>query len=291
VHTIELDLADFKATWMLADKAESTIDDYLSRLRKYQSWIGEKTPSMQTARAFLAESKQNSPSAAYMNCRALKAFGRWWAEEYNEPDPYERLKYLPQPKPTKQVTATVEDVETLLASIPEESILDYRDRAIIHTLASTGMRRAELSRMLWTDLDLAAGVIYLPKTKNGHPRTARLSQEARRAIKRYQRALDWWEDAQQRLECEWVWPSLTCRTGPIKPNGITQMIQRRSRDAGVTVTAHSFRRGFAVKWLRSGGSEVYLREIAGWRSPRMVERYVSALKQEEALDEHERIFG
>ena len=57
------------------------------------------------------------------------------------------------------------------------------------------------------------------------------------------------------------------------------------------MTAHAFRRGFALIWLRGGGSESYLREVAGWESPRMVAQYVSAVAQEEALIEHERIFG
>ena len=286
-----LDYADFKASWMLADQAEATVVEYISHLRKYHAWCDSRTPTMQTARAYLAELKETSRWGAYMASRALKAWGRWWAEEYGEDDPYARLKYVKQPEATAQKTATVEDVEKLLASIEEKTITDLRDKALIHVLACTGMRRSEISRMKWQDLSLESGTIHIPKTKNGHARTARLSQAARRAVKRYLRALDHWEADNNRHEVEWVWPSMSSRSGPLLPNGITQMIGRRAKTANVEVSVHAFRRGFAMRWLRHGGSETYLREAAGWKDTRMVARYVSAVAQEEALREHERIFG
>lgn len=288
---IELDLADFKASWMLSDQAESTVDEYISHIRKYHDWCESRTPTVKTARAYLAEVKEGSHWGAFMASRALKAFGRWWAEEYSEADPYKDLKYVKQPDAAKQCTASIEDVQTLLASIRGDTVLDLRDKAMIHVFACTGMRRSEVSRMKWTDLDLQQGLIHIPKTKNGHARVARLSHDARRSVKRYLRALDIWEDNQARFDNEWVWPSMSSRTRPLQSNGIGQMIDRRAKKAGVKVTAHSFRRGFAVHWLRMGGSETYLREAAGWKDTRMVERYVSALAQEEALKEHEKIFG
>lgn len=289
--SIDLDLADFKATWMLSDQAEATVDEYISHLRKYHAWCDSRTPTIQTARAYLAELKETSQWGAYMASRALKAWGRWWAEEYGEKDPYARLRYVKQPEPTKQCTATIDDVRALLDAITQDRIVDHRDRAMIHVFACTGMRRSEVARMKWADLDLLAGTIDIPKAKNGSARTVRLSHEARRVMKRYQRALDHWEADQMRFEVEWVWPSMSSRSGPIRPNGITQMLDTRSKAAKVKVTAHSFRRGFAMRWLRAGGSETYLREAAGWKDQRMPGRYVNAVAQEEALREHERIFG
>ncbi len=71
--------------------------------------------------------------------------------------------------------------------------------------------------------------------------------------------------------------------GELTPNGVTQMLERRSKKAGVTVTAHSFRRSLAMRWLRSGNSEALLMTLVGWSSPRMVSRYVASVATEEAL--------
>jgi integrase len=71
---------------------------------------------------------------------------------------------------------------------------------------------------------------------------------------------------------------------------MTQIIKDRAKQAGVNVTPHSFRRGMAVDWLRKGGSETHLRQVCGWRSPRMIETYTQSLASEEALAQHARLF-
>ncbi len=69
------------------------------------------------------------------------------------------------------------------------------------------------------------------------------------------------------------------------------MIERRSKAAGVKVTAHMFRRSVAERWLAAGGSETLLRYHAGWESHLMVKRYVRANGERLAVDEHRRLLG
>jgi integrase len=60
------------------------------------------------------------------------------------------------------------------------------------------------------------------------------------------------------------------------------MVRRRGQQAGLHVHAHMFRHGFADAWLRSGGSEGDLMELAGWRPRQMVTRYAGATRAERA---------
>ena len=46
----------------------------------------------------------------------------------------------------------------------------------------TGMRQGELLRMRWEDIDLERNTIYLPLTKNGHPRTIPLTPKAQKLL-------------------------------------------------------------------------------------------------------------
>jgi integrase len=46
----------------------------------------------------------------------------------------------------------------------------------------TGMRRGELLRMRWPDIDREACIAHIPETKNGYARTIPLSAEARRIL-------------------------------------------------------------------------------------------------------------
>lgn len=53
---------------------------------------------------------------------------------------------------------------------------------------------------------------------------------------------------------------------------------------------HAFRRGFAHRWLRSGGSVPGLMAAAGWQDHAMPARYVRAVAGDLAREEHARIF-
>ena len=53
-------------------------------------------------------------------------------------------------------------------------------------------------------------------------------------------------------------------------------------------SAHAWRRGWAIKSLRSGISETSVKEDAGWSSGAMVSRYTSALSGEFAVEEFNR---
>jgi integrase len=67
-------------------------------------------------------------------------------------------------------------------------------------------------------------------------------------------------------------------------SGVSQMIQRRAKQAGVTVTLHSFRRSFAVRWLRSGLPESLLMNVTGWSSPTMIRRYTATVSSELSIE-------
>ena len=69
----------------------------------------------------------------------------------------------------------------------------------------------------------------------------------------------------------------------LTPTGVSQVLWRRSKLAGVTLPSHAFRRSLAVRWLRGGGSETHLMETVGWSSPAMIKRYVGAVASQEAV--------
>lgn len=288
LHGAELEA--FAVDSILEGLAEATIKGYVDQLRRYAAWCskeGTQATTVRSAKAYLATLTQWS---AFMAARSLKRYGRWLAEECGDTDPFEKLKFVRQPDQTPQRTASSDDIAALLKAIEGNDIRAIRDRALILTLATTGMRRAELCRMGWSDVDLASGSITLPKTKAGRPRTVRVSPEGSRALRRYYRALDRWDLDANRESLDECWIS-TSRRAPLTPNGVGSIVEDRAAAAGLDLTAHALRRGFAVNWLRSGEPQAYLQTVAGWSDGRMVSRYVHAMAGEQALEAHARIYG
>jgi integrase/recombinase XerD len=50
-----------------------------------------------------------------------------------------------------------------------------------------------------------------------------------------------------------------------------------------------FRHGFADAWLKAGGAEGDLQELAAWKSAQMVRRYAAANRAERPRQAHRRL--
>ena len=195
-------------------------------------------------------------------------------------DPTTRIS-MPQEVVVPQPIASDEDLDALLATCSGSTTADVRDRALLLVMASTGARRAEIAALTVSDVDLDIGTVLIRNGKGGRSRTAFLDTRSRRA------AIHWICHAGISGH-DPLWRSQ--RGNALNGDGIRQVLERRSRRAGIHVTSHQFRRRLAAKWLINGGSEVGLRSAAGWTSGAMVARYAALAAQQIAKVEHARIF-
>ena len=166
------------------------------------------------------------------------------------------MKFVKSPTPQRMPVAELEDVEAQLATLLGDSLEDVRDRAMILVLRDTGMRRGELSLMTWDRIDFKEATIFLPNDSvRTQGKDVSVEPDTVRAIHKYRRRLFEWGLTNKRYPSDRVWIG---RLGEMTSNGIGQMLERRSKAAGVDAPAHSYRRGFAIRYLRNGGSETYL---------------------------------
>jgi integrase/recombinase XerC len=235
-------------------------------------------------RGWLVSLKGNvSPSTEYRNYSGCRQFFTWCVREGElDISPMVNIRPPKVPEPQTEML-TAEQMRALLAGCAGRDFLSRRDRAVIMLLADTGMRRAELAALRLDDLDLRTRVA-LVVGKGRRPRTVPFGARTAQALDRYVRA--------RRLsplsELPALWLAEKGR-GVLGPDGIRQMLERRGKSIGVRVHAHMFRHGFADAWLKAGGAEGDLQELAGWKSAQMVRRYAAANRAERARANYRRI--
>ncbi len=131
-------LSEFRADWLLAGKARSTIDGHLTLLRLLAEH--DPDPGLPAARRWAA----SSPTLPMRRKRiqAVRAFGRW-SESIGDNDfPWWQRLPVPTEPEKPQPTATLEDYNTALTRLTRP-----RDKAIVALLWRCGLRRAELARL------------------------------------------------------------------------------------------------------------------------------------------------
>jgi integrase len=276
--------------------AEHTRKQYLAELRRYFEHTGESL-TLRSALAYTLHVKAiRGPNAWNLSVRALKRYSKLLAHLDDTEDNLRTLK-VPQTASTPEhgTTATETDIKRLLG-VCDGSWRGVRDRAIVLTLTS-GMRRSEVASMIWSNLDRAEGVYLLPTSKTGKPRVVALTKPTILAIAKYERRLSKREievghSIGGQSDHIW-WGAGGGKPGnqPMTPSGIGQMVLARSREAGVSISPHSFRRGLAVDWLDAGGSETGLMRQCGWTSTRMVARYSQQRADALSLAEFRRLVG
>jgi site-specific recombinase XerD len=234
--------------------------------------------------SYIASILENRSSAtARLRYASLQQFFKWLtAEDEIDENPMARTEpptVVEKPIPV----LNVDEIRALLkagrSSNPFES---SRDEAIIRMFLDTGVRLGEMTGLKMSDVDLKLQVAVV-MGKGSRFRTVPFDVGTAGALDRYRR---------RRLRHKYaasgsLW--LGAR-GPLSASGITQIIRRRSADAGLPrIHPHQFRHTFAHRWLSMGGNEGDLQRIAGWSSPQMLARYGASAAEERAQEAHRRI--
>ena len=150
--------------------------------------------------------------------------------------------------PTRQIEILdYQDLERLLLVPKGSGLRDLRDRAVLETLFSTGLRVAELCA-LNRYIDLKRGEVSV-RGKGDKLRIVFLSEGARKTIKDY---LAKRTDAEEAL-----FVSLDRKEkvlGRIIPRGVERLVARRGTEAGLTkkIHPHELRHSFATDLLING---------------------------------------
>ncbi len=140
--------------------------------------------------------------------------------------------------------------------------LGIRDRAVLETLYSTGIRRMELINLRLYDLDADRGTIIVRQGKGRKDRMIPIGKRAMSWIERYLI-----EVRPTLLVCDAGGDTvfLTQQGEPFKPNGLTLLVREYiiAADIGKRGSCHLFRHTMATLMLENGADIRYIQAMLG----------------------------
>jgi integrase len=173
-----------------------------------------------------------------------------------ERNPAARVRTLKEPSGRVRYLSDEEEA-ALLAAFPDDA-----DGQRLLMLVHTGLRKSEFLHLRWRDVDLRAGVLTIPRSKNGAARHVPLNSIVRGILSRLPRPLD--------------------GSALVFPNGVGGPDLRwaeKTFPAAVSAAEiedfrlHDCRHTFASRLAMAGVDLRTLQDLGGWRSLGMVARY------------------
>jgi integrase/recombinase XerD len=222
-------------------------------LERYQRWL------------YHYRTAQDRPLGIHAQCQhltALRAFFKYLARQhavlYNAAAALElprREKRLP-----RQILSAAE-VEHVLNSIDLADPLGLRDRAMLETLYSTGMRRLELVRLQLNDLDRERGLVTIRCGKGKKDRVIPIGERALAWIEKYLEVLR----PALLVPPDQGWLFLGTKGEVLSTKRLSQLAHDHIARAnlGKGGSCHVFRHSMATLMLEHGADVRYIQQMLG----------------------------
>lgn len=150
-------------------------------LERYQRWLYHYRSANGRPLSFRSQHVRLTP---------VRTFFKYLAKQnvllYN---PASELELPKLDKRLPKHVLSVGEVERVLAEVDSKDPLGVRDRAMLETLYSTGMRRLELMQLQLYDLDVERGTVMIRKGKGGKDRMIPIGERALTWIEKYLQAV------------------------------------------------------------------------------------------------------
>ncbi len=252
-----------------------TLRGYLSDLEQLSTFLGDKELSAvdhQTLRRFIARLMQGEvkKSSIARKLSAIRSFFRYLNREGILSSNPARLVATPRREKRLPAVLTADDALRLMESPnsmkPEGRCIVLRDRAVLETLYSTGIRASELIGMNREDIDTHGSLVRI-RGKGRKERIVPIGNKAREAINAY-------------LTC----PSRIAETAAvfIGPSGkrltartVQRILENHRKQLGLQQKAspHTLRHSYATHMLESGADLRAIQELLGHASLSTTQRY------------------
>lgn len=192
----------------------------------------------------------------------IKLFFRWLSRQnFILSNPASEIELPKLPIRLPRNVLSIEEAERILAVPDLTNPLGLRDRAILETFYSTGLRRRELAHLKLYDIDFTRGTLMVRQGKGRKDRVVPIGERALAWIEKYL------TDVRPHLAVE---PDdgtlfLAVKGGPFNPDVLTSMVRGYvdASEVGKKGSCHLFRHATATLMLEGGADVRYVQEMLG----------------------------
>lgn len=175
-------------------------------------------------------------------------------------------KPLRNPRPNRKLPhfLSTDEIGRLLESPPATNTMGLRDRAILETMYSAGLRVGELVGINDSDLDFPDGLVRI-RGKGRRERLSPLGSFAQRSLRRWLAARQLAKGQRPGPES----PVFVSRLGTrLTTRSVGRMLEKHIRAAGLDLrtTPHTLRHSFATHLLDRGADIRSVQELLGHKS-------------------------
>ncbi|GBF07530.1 integrase family protein [Deinococcus aerius] len=217
-----------------------------------------------------------SEGSVLAHLRGIRAMWGWAVkDDLLRETPFSRVRL---PKNPKRIMPALQpgQFEQLLSAAKAHPRYPLRNLALLTTMFDTGVRVSELVGLELEHIDWDGGQLRV-LGKGNKERRVPAGKGALRSLHRYVH-----RERMPSRETE-TRVFLNKFREPLAVTGVQQELEYLAGKAGMTradCTPHTFRRGFAVQYLRNGGDVFQLQQILGHESLEMTRRYVRYLDED-----------
>jgi integrase/recombinase XerC len=245
-------------------------------------------------RRFLAHLDELEYSAATMarKIATLRSFYKWLTRDGQVPS--NPMILIRTPKQAKRLpkAISVEQIERLLATPNDATTLGARDRAILETLYSTGIRVSELVELDRQDMDEIGEALTI-RGKGKKERIVPLGSHALRAIHHYLATLDRdprFAPLKEQADAGQAVPLYVNKSGGrLSSRSVRRKLDKYLVEAGLDpdISPHTLRHSFATHLLDNGADLRSVQELLGHQSLSTTQIYthLSSQRMRDAYDQ------
>ncbi|NQT90827.1 MAG: tyrosine recombinase XerC [Candidatus Omnitrophica bacterium] len=239
-----------------------TVTNYKRDLKEFQAFLGDREVEKidyLLIRQFLAHLRERKLSrASIARClSALRSFFRFLTKEgLFKHNP---LAGMSTPKKEKKLPVFMQEKEVAkLVEAPGDDAVGLRDKAILETLYSTGMRVSELVGMDTDACDFIGGVIKV-YGKGKKERLAPIGEKAIKAIRNYVDATTKMRQDKKKVLF------LNNRKGRLTDRSVRRIVDRYIHKTSLQekISPHTLRHSFATHLLNRGADLRVVQELLG----------------------------